>query len=172
MKTIRVLALVMLVVAILSACGNGLGAPSGGVPASLIGAWIYGTVSSIEFTDPRTGTWGDPSGIGLYYKFSPNGTFAYAYRESVTNYGCQTVYLVFKEGLVSVSGSRLVLHPKTGEAIYTDSCNPHTNTDKTLTPAQLQDDPYTWQIVTSESGIPNLVLTTPSGATGALRPLE
>ncbi|WP_019588609.1 hypothetical protein [Deinococcus apachensis] len=142
------------------------------VPAGMVGAWMYSSMSGTTYVDTTTGASSAPSGIALYFKFGADGTYEYAYRESVTNYNCSTIYLVYKEGQFDVSGSRVVLHPVQGRATYTANCSPSLNSDRALRADELKDDPYTWQLKVNPDGPEQLLnLTTPSGATGDLRPL-
>ncbi len=163
----------LVLMALLGAC-NTSARMAGGTPppTELIGAWVAGTMTDIIDVDGNGNPAGDRSGTGLFYKFNPDGSFGYGFSENVSNVGCTTVYFVYKAGVLEVNGSSLVLHPRSGRATYKDSCNPHTNTDKTLSGNQLQPDPYTWQIVPSETDphVPNLRLTAPGGASGTLRP--
>jgi hypothetical protein len=155
----------------LAACNQGF---TGGTPPppELIGTWVTGTMTDVISVDPNNNPVGDRSGTGLFFKFNPDGSFGYAFNETVTNVGCTTNYFTYKAGTLEVNGSSLVLHPRSGRATYKDSCNPHTNTDRTLSGNALSPDPYSWQIVPSESdpNVPNLRLTTPNGASGTLRP--
>jgi hypothetical protein len=164
--------LLVVLASLLGSCGQNAFSGSGAVPNELVGIWVLGTMTDVISVDANNNPSGDRTGTGLYYKFNPDSSFGYAYSETVTNLGCTVNYFVYKAGRLEISGANLVLHPSSGRATYKDSCNPHTNTDKTLTGAQLKSDPYVWQIVPSESdpNVPNLKLSSPSGANGLLRP--
>jgi hypothetical protein len=164
--------LLLVGLALIASCGQNAFSGSGAIPNELVGVWVLGTMTDVISVDANNNPSGDRTGVGLYYKFNPDSSFGYAYSETVTNVGCTVNYFVYKAGRLEISGTSLVLHPNYGRATYKDSCNPHTNTDKTLSGAQLANDPYVWQIVPSETdpNIPNLKLSTPSGASGLLRP--
>ncbi|PYE53145.1 hypothetical protein [Deinococcus yavapaiensis] len=155
------------------AAASALAAPaSAAAPAGMIGAWMYSATSGTTYVDSATGSSGAPSGVGLFYKFNADGTYAYAYREAVTTYNCTTIFLVYKEGRFDVAGAKLVLHPAQGRATYTASCSPSLDSDRFLRPDELADDVYTWKLKANPDGAGRLLnLTTPAGATGDLRPM-
>ncbi|PYE50471.1 hypothetical protein [Deinococcus yavapaiensis] len=137
------------------------------IPTALVGSWVYSQGSSTTYVNTATGATSDPGGIALYYQFNADGTYGYAYRESVTNYNCTTTFTVYKAGRLQVNGNKLVLQPTQGQATYIATCSPSLNSDRALRSDELRDDPYTWSLAKDNGG---LVLTTPSGATGTLRP--
>jgi hypothetical protein len=156
----------------LAACGT-LGyanTPQTSVPSELSGEWLLGTVSSVDFYNPNTGTWGNPSGSGLFYKLNRDGTFNYGFREHVTNQSCETDLFIFKKGTVAVKGATFTLYPTSGQKHYQD-CTGSSSEDRPLSANELSPDAYTWSVVSDQTdpAKQTLVLTTPSGATGTLR---
>jgi hypothetical protein len=154
----------------LGACSPRI-APGTPPPPELAGVWVTGTMSDLTDVGSDGHEVGDRSGTGLYFRFNADGTFGYAYAENVTNAGCTTKFFVYKEGTLEIRGDLLLLAPARGRSTYSDSCNPHTNSDRPLAGAQLETDRYAWRLAPSDAapGATNLVLTTDSGATGALR---
>jgi hypothetical protein len=144
--------------------------PRTDVPQALVGKWYSGTVSSVDFYDPGSGSWGDPSGNGLFLTLVADGTFSSGYGQQVTLYDCETSSFFYKAGTVTVTGTDLTLYPNSGSKHYLAICSPSLNEDRGLNPDELNPIHQLYQLQTDDSGQPVLVFTLDDGSQLVLRP--
>ena len=169
------LALVMMVlVGFLSGCGNVSGpgsvpanTPRSAVPAEMVGSWYEGSVSTIDYYDPGTGTWAPPSGSGFAYTFNADGTYEYSGILQVSTYGCTSTLFGYYTGTVTVEGNVLTTYQNGGKTKYETNCG--TNSE---TAAEAEVTAFGWQIGPDEYGEETLTLTWPDGETSAFRRWE
>lgn len=84
------------------------------VPAPLLGRWLYGTLSSIEYYDRTTDRWQDASGASEIVTFSPGGRYERTRLLSLTTYSCTSKLFVYEKGTVTIEGNRLTYRPAEG----------------------------------------------------------
>ena len=113
---------------------DGDGDPGAGdvLPRELIGTWTRGNVSPIGFYNPSNGSWGAPSGVGVFYKFLPNGQFERGILLQTTLQHCTNSVLGYRRGTVRVNGSALELRSTTHRMKSVDNCVKANNYEKTL----------------------------------------
>ena len=80
---------------------------AGDAPPSLVGTWGTGSVSSTMFVHRATGSYSEPSGTQVQYKFLPDSRYEYAALTTQSMYSCSTRFLTFKTGVVVYRGDEL-----------------------------------------------------------------
>ncbi len=125
--------------------------PRTAVPAELVGAWHHGSVSSINFYNPTTGSWANGYGEGLFYKFNSDGTFEYGWQVYANSYGCSSRALVYKKGTVTVdpATSTIQVYVTMARVHGEDSCAPSSNCDR---PVPLINETLIWEFGKDEYG--------------------
>ena len=102
------------------------------VPSAFVGTWVSGNVSPVGFYSPSSGSWGAPSGVGMFYKFQPNGQFERGVLLQSTLYNCTMSVLGYKRGTIEVDGSTFELRSTTHKMKSVDNCVQKNNYEKTL----------------------------------------
>ena len=134
---------------------------TGGGPAGLIGNWQSGSISSINFYNPATGSWAAPSGTGMSYSLSADGQYVYAGLLQTSMYGCTKSFFAYETGSWQAQGATLTLTPKSGRGKFADTCTPSSNYDK---PKPLKKQTFAFALKREEStGDQNLCLTGDTG---------
>ncbi len=131
----------------------------GGVPNILVGKWEYGTVSSVTFMNPGTGSYADPSGFRYSYQISADGRYIYAGLLQSSLYNCTMRVFKYKTGVVSVQGSTIVFAPDSYELKSEDNCHRDFNYVKHPAP---EKEIFRWSIERDNSG-QNLCFEKPDG---------
>jgi hypothetical protein len=139
---------------------NGNNTPRTSVPAPLVGAWQTGTVSSVNFYNPTTGSWGAPSGTGMFFKFTPDGYYEKGVLLQSSLYGCTMTFFAYNKGTMTVEGDKIVLYPTYGKIKSVDNCVADNNYDK---PDQLKSETMLWERGQDEYGVETLWLRYPDG---------
>jgi hypothetical protein len=109
---------------------NGPATPRTSVPAALAAEWYAGNVSSVNFFDASSGSWGAPSGPGIFFHFSPDGDYEKGVLLQSSLYGCTMTYEAYSRGTMTVSGDRIGLYPTYGKEKSVDSCVAANNYEK------------------------------------------
>jgi hypothetical protein len=118
-------------------------------PAALIGTWGAGHVSPMMFVNRATGSYSDPSGTQVQYKFLPQGRYEYSALTTQSMYSCTTRLLTFKTGVVIYRGDELTFVPQTSKFTSQNTCNAQYNYEK---PASTDRETYRWRIERDEYG--------------------
>lgn len=84
------------------------------VPAPLLGSWLYGTLSSIEYYDRTTKRWQDASGASEIVTFQADGRYQRTRLLSLTTYSCTSKFYVYEKGTVRIEGDRITYRPAEG----------------------------------------------------------
>jgi hypothetical protein len=144
---------------------------SGHMPPELLGHWYAGAGGVSSPYDAATGSWATPSGQGLLYVFSADGSFTKGFQSFVSSGGCTTGYTAASFGRVLFQADRLTTRPERGTFLYRDTCAPSLNSDEPLD--ELGDETFDWAIVPDEidPSAPVLWLRRIDGAEGLLRRL-
>lgn len=100
------------------------------IPAALVGDWYAGDISSVNFYNPSNGSWGAPSGTGMFYKFKQNGTYEKGVLLQSSLYGCTMSFLAYNSGTMTVEGDKIVLTPTYGQIKSVDNCVAANNYEK------------------------------------------
>jgi len=122
---------------------------AGDTPATLIGTWGTGTVSATTFVNRATGSYSDPSGTQVQYKFLPGGRYEYAALTTQSMYACTSRFLTYKTGVVLYRGDELTFVPETSKFTSQDNCSSNGNYEK---PASMERETYRWRVETDGSG--------------------
>lgn len=166
-KTLTRLCLLVLLT-LLAACGQGgpgmgpapapalSGTP---VPAELQGDWRYGTVSSVSYYDPTTGSWAQPSGTGIYFTLSPDGRYERSSLLQITTYSCESYVFIWEVGTVAISGNQITFQPAQS-AVKSQQCSPDNSSETHNT---VEPESFTWSVGPDAYGETVLTLTYPSG---------
>lgn len=123
---------------------------TGRIPAELVGTWRTGRISLLNYRDRVTGSTTPANGSTFSYRFYPDGRFEFTGLLQSTMYNCTTTLFNHKTGIARVSGSELVLVPKTNNWKNTYSCTPSKNLEK---PGKMDEEVQTWRIKQDENGI-------------------
>ncbi len=102
------------------------------MPSQYVGTWVSGNVSPVNFYSPSTGSWGAPSGVGMFYKFLPNGQYEKGVLLQSTLYGCTMSVFGYQRGAIRVDGSTFELRSSTHKMKSVDNCVQKNNYEKTL----------------------------------------
>lgn len=137
---------------------NNNNTPRTPVPAQLTGAWQTGTVSSVNFYNPITGSWGAPSGTGMFFKFTPDGYYEKGVLLQSSLYGCTMTFFAFNKGTMTVEGDKIVLYPTYGKIKSIDNCVQNNNYEK---PDELKSETMLWEHGQDEYGVETLWLRRP-----------
>ena len=114
-----------------------------GMPAELVGEWSSMHTSSVQFTNPNTGSWAPPSGNGMQFKFFADGRFQSASLIQSSLYNCTMTINAFEEGVIEIRGGQFTFKSKGGTLDSKDTCSASSNYKKTL-PAN--DQTYNWRM--------------------------
>ena len=91
----------------------------------LVGDWWEGTLSTIQFYDPTSGTWAPPNGTGTFLQLRADGSFRTGGVLTVTTGACTSTLLVDEHGTYTATGAdagQLVLARQTGHSRATNTC--------------------------------------------------
>jgi hypothetical protein len=139
---------------------NGNNTPRTSVPAQLASTWQTGTVSSVNFYNPNTGSWGAPSGTGIFFKFAPDGYYEKGVLLQSSLYGCTMTFFAYHKGTMTVEDDKIVLYPTYGKIKSIDNCVANNNYEK---PDELKSETMLWEIGPDEYGVETLWLRYPDG---------
>lgn len=143
---------------------NGGNTPRTSVPAELVGDWKTGTVSSVNFYNPTTGVWGAPSGVGMFFKFTPDGYYEKGVLLQSSLYGCTMTFFAFNKGTMTVAGDTIVLYPTYGKIKSMDNCVQDNNYEK---PDDLKSETLIWERGQDDYGAETLWLRYPDSGPSA-----
>lgn len=92
-----------------------LAAPGGSpIQAPMLGSWLYGTLSSIEYYDRTTNKWQDASGASEIVTFTADGRYERTRLLSLTTYSCTSKLFIYEKGTVKLEGDRITYRPQEG----------------------------------------------------------
>jgi len=118
-------------------------------PPALLGTWGAGSVSSTMFVNRATGSYSEPSGTQVQYKFLPDGRYEYASLTTQSMYSCTSRFSTFKTGVVVYRGGELTFVPQTSKFTSQDTCNAKYNYEK---PAGMERERYRWRVERDQYG--------------------
>jgi hypothetical protein len=100
---------------LVSSLSSALAAQSGSsVRPPMLGSWLYGTLSSIEYYDRTTNKWQDASGGSEIVTFLADGRYERTRLLSLTTYNCTSKVYFYEKGTVKIDGDRLMYRPSEG----------------------------------------------------------
>ena len=140
-------------------------------PDEVIGTWYNGSVSSVGYVDPNSGSYSDGGSEGIGYTFMPDGTWQFGYLLTSTLYACEMRVMVFNQGIITSvdpSTNLMELHTDRSQMHSEDTCSAEENYDKELVPG---DETIIWQRTTDEYG-DVLMLRHPDTGFSAFRPMQ
>jgi hypothetical protein len=80
-------------------------------PPQLIGTWLAAvSTSSVQYSNPATGSYAPPSGWGGIYQFNAGATYTSTIIFQSTLSSCTSQTILFEEGTVAVDGDAITLH--------------------------------------------------------------
>ena len=139
------------------------------LPSELVGQWVTGTVSGVNFYTPSTGHWNNGYGEGMSFKFTADGKYEQGFLMHGALYNCSSDFFGFKSGSVRVvDDSTLVLHPTYGRIKSVDSCVEANNYDRPDN--QLADQALIWRFGEDDYGYMKLWLRYPDSGASPFRP--
>jgi hypothetical protein len=134
---------------------------SGAVAASgspLVGEWMNGSASAVEYRSLVTGDWAPPSGIGQLYDLREDGTCAQFGVLQTTTYSCtSTIFTASEDCTWSVDGSAISFELN-GGVVRSQMCGGELKESEATTRSLRyqfrleQDGTNTWLVLTDESG--------------------
>ena len=86
--------------------------PGGALPAPLARQWFTGSLTTISFYDPITGSWSPPNGLGELYRFGADGAYTYAGALKIQNGACVSEVSVYQTGIARATDSELELQAR------------------------------------------------------------
>lgn len=147
----------------LAACGGGvdddLDTPRSDISAPLAGEWFTGTLSTLQYYNPTTGEFQDPSGSGFYYVFDEDGGYETGAVIDSTVAGCTMRLLGTERGTLTQSGADLTVYRHWITTYVTNTCGndgERTQGEATRT--------MRWSVARDASGVEWLSLTHPDGS--------
>ncbi|MFC4454240.1 hypothetical protein [Deinococcus sonorensis] len=95
---------------------SALAAPtaSSPLPAPMLGSWLYGRLSPIEYYDRTSNKWMDASGATEIVTFAADGRYERTRLLSMTTYGCTSKLYIYEKGSVKIEGDRITYRPSEG----------------------------------------------------------
>ncbi|MBB6097194.1 hypothetical protein HNR42_000608 [Deinobacterium chartae] len=127
----------------------------GAVPQALLGTWVQGSSTGVDYYNRATGSWAPPSGSGALYRFRADGSYDKSVTIQLSQYTCGTQAVSHESGRASFQGREVILTPTSYRLRYTSSCNPANNYETTRLPAPSR---YGWAVEGDQ-----LKLTFPDG---------
>lgn len=109
------------------AASAGPSAPPSGAAGGLVGEWVHGSPSAIQYVDRYTGASAPTSGLGTFLHLEPDGTYREGGILRITTYSCTSQLFVDTHGTYRVSGSTLVLRQSGGRS-WGSVCGGETHT--------------------------------------------
>ncbi len=116
-----------------------------GLAPQILGKWKLGDLSSANFYDPATGSWGMPAGAGEWLQLFENGTFRYGKFGLVYQDGCELAMQVYQEGQLTGSGSTISMKSSAGARRWESSCAPGTIDEEQWVDPELSS--YAWKLL-------------------------
>ncbi len=149
-------------------------APAGvdaSLAAGLVGDWWEGSLSTLQFYDPTTGTWAAPNGVGTFLMLRADGTFRAGGILNTTSGGCTSTLMVDERGTYTTTGTTagtLTLARQTGHSRLTMTCTTQI-WDETLAP---QTRVFDYSLGTDAQGRETLTRTENGEPHGTMRRWE
>ncbi|PYE55191.1 hypothetical protein [Deinococcus yavapaiensis] len=84
------------------------------VPSVMVGSWLYGRLSPIEYYDRGTNKWQDASGASEIVTYRADGTYERTRLLSLTTFNCTSKLFIYEKGTVKIDGDRLTYQPREG----------------------------------------------------------
>lgn len=141
-----VVGLSSLALALLCACGV---TPQTPVPDPLSGSWSNGSVSTVNFYDPGTGSWAPESGSGFSWELRPDGTYVAAGLLQSTLYSCTMTVFSYTEGTVAVEDQLVTFYPTYDRVKSKSNCNDEYNFDQE---GAYEVRSFLWEVVQDDYG--------------------
>lgn len=142
-----------LLAALALASWSGLASAASSLPSVMLGSWLYGRLSPIEYYDRATNKWQDASGASEIVTYRADGSYERTRLLSLTTYGCTSKLFIYERGTVKIDGSRLTYQPREGvNKGYTCTPSNSWNTSK------INPETYTFHFEKNTAGKDVLVL--------------
>jgi hypothetical protein len=142
--------------------------PGTPVPTELQGEWLYGRISSIQYYNPVTGSWGQPAGAGDRFKLEANSNYERSRMIQLSTYGCESFLFIWEKGTVKLDfdKSQISFQPADG-AVKSQSCSASNSYEK-KGPGSVKPETYDAEMGEDSNGKPLLRLKTLDGKGSAL----
>jgi hypothetical protein len=130
-----------------NAGGGGGGSSTNGSrpPASVLGTWAYGSLSTIDYYNASNGAHiGNGYGTSVLFKFTADGKYEQTIYISSTVYSCRTDVFIYNEGNVKWEATQFRVYPTKGRVRSSDTCNARFNFDRDDDIKSKQGDLYSW----------------------------
>lgn len=106
--------------------------PGAPVRADLVGEWFQSRMSTVEFTNPNTGSYSDPSGEHTNVRFFPDGSFKLGWLKQSALYSCTMRLFGYKTGVYTLDASGLRMEDREATLTSSDNCRPQWNYQKAV----------------------------------------
>ncbi len=104
--------------------------PGAPTRAELVGEWFQSRMSTVEFTNPNTGSYADPSGERTNVRFYPDGSYKLGWLKQSSLYSCTMRLFGYKTGVYTLDGSGLRMEDRAASLTSSDNCRPQWNYKK------------------------------------------
>jgi hypothetical protein len=131
----------------------------------LLGKWLTGHVSSIQYKSRTTGVSAPTNGQRFEYDFRPDGTYSFTGLMQFTSYNCTNSTFSNETGTYTVQGDVVSLRPEKNPYRMTNNCAPSSNKEA---PGKLINRSYRFRF-TSDSGGRNIELISENGSSQVLK---
>jgi hypothetical protein len=131
-------------------------APTGALPAEVIGYWHRGTTSMVDFHDPITGAWAPPSGSGASYTFNIDGSYERGVMAQSSLYSCTMTLFSYQAGHAMGEANIIVLEQSVNKFKSQDTCREEWNYERE---DPLETQYYLWETGVDAYGSSFLALT-------------
>lgn len=106
--------------------------PGAPARAELVGEWFQSRMSTVEFTNPNTGSHSDPSGERTNVRFFPDGSFKLGWLKQSALYSCTMRLFGYKTGVYTLEASVLRMEDREATLTSSDNCRAQWNYKKAV----------------------------------------
>jgi hypothetical protein len=110
--------------------------------AELVGEWFQSEMSTVEFTNPNTGSFSDPSGARTNVRFFPDGSYKLGWLKQSSLYGCTMRLFGYKTGVYTLDASGLKMWDQEASLTSSDNCRPQWNYKKPISLKSFRYEPH------------------------------
>jgi len=117
--------------------------PAGKVPADMLGAWSWTTISSVGYQNQTTGQLAEPSGMSTRFDFTKDGRYKFMFYVRQRTYNLVTESTTTSEGTVKFNGDgTFTLYPEKGHYKGHTGSKP---LDRPMTAAERKPSHYAYE---------------------------
>ncbi len=159
----RILLFLLIPVMALSSCTeedvDDLVTPRTEVPANMVGQWLYGTFSMIDYWKYDGSYVGNAFELSTAFDFKKNGEAEFYFIAGGTTYGCINQAFVYKKGTVEFSDNKsFTFYPVKGNSRGYYSCGSSSNFERDLLDSEKTPQTYYYTFETDDYGKEYMVI--------------